>query len=149
MANIGALPQHDARILAQLPGNLTVADIDAVNAPRSCLQQAIRKATCRNTTVEAIAIADVNCKGFQGLQQLFATPGYEAIGLACVQACLALDFRAGFVNAIAIDKHQARSDGALRLLARRVKFSFDQEQVETLFAQNSETKKPAAYPYKV
>ena len=55
LSGIGFFHYHDARIIAQLPGKLSLADIDGVNFRRAMLQQAIGESAGGRASVETPA----------------------------------------------------------------------------------------------
>ena len=73
MANIGAFFEHDTRILSNLPSDLSIADIYAIDLLRLCLQKTVGKATGRDTAIQTDFALGLHIEGFERLSQLFTS----------------------------------------------------------------------------
>ena len=66
IAHIRALHGDHARIVAQAPGQLAIADIDGIDLCRAVLQQHIREATGRGTAVDTRQAGWIDRKYLEG-----------------------------------------------------------------------------------
>src|SRR5262245_23343179 len=82
MARIGALEDDDAGVLAQLPGQLPVADVDGVDLGGAPGQQHVSKAAGRGADVEPDAAARIDGEMIEGVGELEAAAGDPRMILA-------------------------------------------------------------------
>ena len=134
MAQVGALPQHQARIAAQAPGGLPVAHIDAIDALCAVLEQAIAEAPGGDAAIEADPAPHLQGEGGQGLQQLLPTPGDKSGRLLHVQLRLRQHFRAWLVEHPIAQAHPPGPDQLLGLLAAGGQAAGHQLLIQTLSA---------------
>ena len=103
VSQVGALSQDDAGILAQFPGDLSIADIDAVDSRCACLQETVCETSGGDAAIEADAIAHPNSKFLQGFDEFFAAARDEGRFLFDLNLGAGVDFGAGFVDQLVID----------------------------------------------
>ena len=134
MAGIGALHQRHARIVAQLPGKLTVADVDGVHMGCAVLEANVGKATCRSADIHADLAVQIGRKGLDGLFQLqAATAGIGVCAALEMQLVLGLDDLGGFVDASRAHIYLARHDAGLGLAAAFAQAALHQRHVSAQF----------------
>lgn len=120
MARVGALHDHDPRVLTQAVVQLPVAYVDGVDARRPALQEAVGEAAGRRTEVSGQAPGRVIGEGLERAGQLDAAARDEGVVLAAhAQLCVVRELLARLVHAPVTRVDHAREDEGLRLGARR------------------------------
>src|ERR1700686_849851 len=79
MAGVEPLVDDDARILPQFPGELTVSDIDGVDAPGPARQQHVGKSASRCAEVEGRFAIDHDPEMVEGVGELDAPTRYPGM----------------------------------------------------------------------
>lgn len=93
------LEYNYARVLSQLPCELTVADIDGIDAPSAPRQQYIGKAARRSADVEPHSPFHGNPEMIKGIGELDAAPGNPRMLAALErQRCTLVELFAGFID---------------------------------------------------
>ena len=122
---------HDhARIVADFPGELAVADVDRVNLRRAALQEAIGEAAGGRADVERGHAGGIDREMIErafefqsAAADIFRRRGDDEFGVG-------RDFDGGFVQDAIAEADFAGHDGALRLLAAREMPLLDQDNIE-------------------
>ena len=70
VARVEVLDDDDARVVAQLPVQLAVADVERDHACGAALQQHVGEAAGRCADVEALAPANLDLKGVECVREL-------------------------------------------------------------------------------
>jgi len=120
--------------LRQTPSHLLRRHIHRINAPRSMLQQTIRKASGGRAYVEADFPDRIDSKIFErALQLQAATARVFSRSSADFNARVTGDLRAGFIASLTVYADFSSENHGLRLFARFGEAAFDNQQVEPLF----------------
>ena len=134
IADVCLLHADHARVVPELPVELTVADIDGENLDRTVLQHAVGEAAGAGTDIEADLAFTGDAELADRLLELEPATGDVR---KHVTADLDLGFRieggAGLVFLLAIDIHDAGHDGTLRFFSGFCQSSVDQQHVKSFF----------------
>src|SRR5690606_20778771 len=79
VAGVGAFENDDPRVLAQLPGELAVADVDGIDAHRAARQQDVGEAAGRSPDVEADEAGGIDGETVQAMDELQAATGNPGV----------------------------------------------------------------------
>ena len=146
VARVHALVYQHARILPQLPIELTLPDVDRVNAGRATLQQHVREAARRRTDVDGDLAGDPKAERVKRARQLVAAArdvpraGVDGdvgiLGHGCGRA----------VGTAAVHTHGAREDERLGSLAAWGELTLHQELIEPdSFCQRADSRAHSRY----
>jgi hypothetical protein len=131
IAGVDAFVNDHARIVAQLPIQLAVTDIDGVHAGGSALQQAIGEAAGGGSHVQADATAHVDREMIQRAGQLEPAAADVGQRLGDLDSAIFGEGVTGLVGPLAIDSNAAGEDQSSRLLARIGEAPLHQDLIQT------------------
>ncbi len=135
VAGVAALAHDDARIVAQLPGELPVPDIDGIDASRAALQQHVGEAAGRGADVEGDGTGGVDAEMVERMGELDAAARHPGmIAPAQFERRFGGDADARLVEPAIAAPHRAGENQRLRLGAAVGKAALDQERIKPQFA---------------
>ena len=130
-AGVGALHQADARVVAQLHGDLAEAGIDGGHMRGAVLQQAIGKSAGRGADIEAGAACNRDLPVIERRREL--EPAAAHVGLVLAQQAngsIFRDRRARLVNLLLPHQNPAGKDERPGAFAAGSETPLDEQQVE-------------------
>jgi len=137
---IHALAHDDTRILAQFPGELTVADIDGIYPLSTALHQHVGKPAGRGPDVECNPTGYVDAEMVKGVGKL-DTAARDPRVVAALERQRSVDGKlmAGFVDPPIVGVDEPRKDERLRFGPAFGQPALDQELINPLLRQSFET----------
>ena len=134
-ACIGALDEANARVVAELHGDLAEAGVDGGDVRGAALQQAVRKAAGGGADVEAGSAGDVDLPVVEGglkFESAAADVGHVVAeeadgGIGC-------DGGAGLVDFLFVDQDAAGEDEGAGALAALDQAAVDEQEIDAGFA---------------
>ena len=130
MARVGFFHHHDARVLAQFPGELALADVHGKNLGRAVLEQAIGEPAGGGAEVERDQAGHVQLKMSQRVFELVAAAADVFFAGVEGEGVVRLDGVAGFAGGLGVDADLAGEDGAFGAFAAFAEAAFDQCLIE-------------------
>ena len=134
MAGVDSLVHDHARIVAQLPVELSMADIEGVHAGGSVLQQAIGEAAGGCAEVQADLAGRIDFEMLQRGLQLEAAPANESRAREDFDAAGCGHALAGLLRFAVIDQNLAGHDEGLRFFPGIGQTAVQEQEVEPLAA---------------
>ena len=130
VARVDPFVDDDPRILAQLPGELAMTDIDGVNPPGTAIEQHLGEAAGRGADVEGDAPVDYDPEVIESVGEFDAAPRDPGM-IAPLESerRFCCELFAGFVDAPFAAADQAGEDQRLRLGAALGETSLDEELI--------------------
>ena len=126
MADVNAVHCNNARIVAQLPRELTIANVNRVNARCATLQETIGETAGGRAQVGANLATGIEVKGIERAFQFQPAAAYVFERRADRNLGIFQDRCARFVHALTVDLDHACQDQRLSALARIGKFALYQ-----------------------
>ena len=116
-----------ARIVAELPIELPVADVERDDVARAALQQDVGEAAGGGADIERAAALDVDVERVERVRELDAAAAdVGMVGRGQLDAASLADRRAGFRHDVAVDAHLAGENQRARPFARRRQPALDE-----------------------
>src|SRR5690606_916871 len=130
---VGTFHRNDTRIAPQPLMQLSVADIDRVDALRAALKQAVREATGRRSEIGGNPPCRIELERVQRTRELHASPRYERmIGPAHFEWCIGPELLARFVDAPVTGEDLSRENEGLRASTGLHQSSLDEQNIRSL-----------------
>ncbi len=131
-AGVGALAEGDARVVAELLGDLAVAGVDGEDGGCAALEHAVGEAAGGGADVDAVEAGEVDVPVGEGVLELEAAAAdvFE-VGAEEADGGVGGDGGAGLVDALLVDEDAAGEDEGLGALAGGGVAVVDEEFVET------------------
>jgi len=134
VASVGSFPHHDARIVAKLPGELAVANIDGVDATRPPREQDIGEATGRCADIEGDRAKWFDLEVLKRVVELeTATANPAMIAAPNLERRVGRETQAGFVEASSSREDDAGHDQGTGTGAALGQAAHHQELIEPRF----------------
>ena len=134
VAGVRALHTHDARVAAEPPVELTVADVHGVDLFRAVLQHTVGEAAGGRADVGADAVRERDGKRRHRLFELQPAAADIWTRAAAHLDCRSyVNFKAGLVGFLRIDIDLTCHDGGLCLASRLAQAELDKQNVQPLF----------------
>ena len=133
---VGFFHHDDARVAAQFPRELALADIYGENFCRAALEQTIRETAGGRADVNGGESGDVELKMFQRVFELVAAARNEFFRRIHNDFIGGFDGVAGFFRRMAVDSDDAGEDEALGFFAAVAECAFDERLIESRHGQN-------------
>ena len=129
---VGALEHGDARVLAQPPVQLPVADVDGDHARGAALQQAVDEAAGGAAQVDRVLAGHVDVQARERRVELVAAARDVAAARGGGERGAVVDLRAGLVDDAAVHGDLPREDGGSRLGAGGEEAAVREQHVQPL-----------------
>src|ERR1035437_1130714 len=131
-SGIDALADDDARVGAQAPIELTVADVERDDAGGSSLQQHVGEAAGRGADIEGAAAGGIHGEGLERVRELDAAAAdVRMVGHGELDAGIRGGGRAGLRDDLAVYPHLAGEDERTGAFTRRRQPAIEDKCVET------------------
>ncbi len=133
-AGVDAFAHDDARVVAQPPIELSVADVERDDARRAALQQDVGEAAGRGADVECQPAGDDDPEHVERVGELdAAAPHVRVIGRHQLDARVRRDRGARLRRDLSVHGHPVREDHRASPLTRRRQPAIDDQHIETHF----------------
>src|SRR5579863_8219029 len=131
ISRVHAFADHHAWVVAQLPIELAVANVDRPHARCAALEQAIGEAAGGGADVETNAALDVDGPMIESRRQLVTAAADEGHALKQLDLSIAGHAVAGLFGFLAVEEHVPGENQSLRLFARIGQTAINQDLIET------------------
>ncbi len=132
VACVAAFHDHDARVLAELPGQLAAADVDGEDAGGSVLEEAVGEAAGGRAEVDGGEAGGVDVESLESVFQLVTAAADEAFGGVEADGVLGAEAASGFIGGVSVDANGAGEDEALGFFPGLAESEVDEGLVESL-----------------
>src|SRR5262249_2906722 len=122
-----------ARIVAKLPVELAVADIDCTNTRRSTLQETIGESSGGTADINAQMPCNVDLEMIQCSRELYATPAHVGQASQKFDSAVCRDGVPRFVALLSVDKNIAGKNQRPGLLARFHQATLHKQLIDARF----------------
>ena len=129
-AGVGFLHDDDARVLAEFPSELTLADVHGEDFGGAMLEETISETASGSAEVDGGQAGDIDLKVAEGVFEFEAAATDEFVLADEGKLVVGFDGVAGFTGELAIDVDLAGEDGALGFLAAVTEAALDEGLVQ-------------------
>ena len=132
MSCVEMLDNDDARVVAQRPVDLPVADVERDDPRRAASEKHVGESAGGRTDVERLSPVDTDVKCVERVGELHpAAADVRVIGCGEADVGVGIHLRARFRLGLSVDADLSGQDQRARPLARRREAAFDNQLIQT------------------